>query len=158
MAMKDNFLSEIKIGDIIDIVSDSQEISGLVKSFDSEMVCIRLETGAEQTVRLDSISYYEIDKKTAQDSISKTEKYAEVKEPLESEDNRKYKTPIENVGFSLHTFNALRRSGNYYLEDLAGKNAGYFLKIRNIGKKNLAEIIKKCEEQGITTGSGFENL
>lgn len=158
MTVKDIFLHEIKIGDTIDIMFDSQEISGIVISINLEAVCIRLESGTEQIISLDSISYYEIDNETVQSAASKIVSSEDQKKILKSGNEICYKTSIENVGFSPRTYNSLYRSGNIYLEDLADMSEGELLKIRNLGKKSLEEIIQKCEEYGIPTRTGFKSI
>ena len=68
------------------------------------------------------------------------------------------KTSIKDAGFSVKTYNALSRSGNQYLEDLAGKNIKELIKIRNLGRTGAEEVIRVCAEHGIETGIGIENL
>lgn len=60
MAMKDNFLREVKIGDTVELMIGPKEMTGIVVSLDLETVKIRKENGKEPVVALDSISYYEI--------------------------------------------------------------------------------------------------
>ena len=158
MAIKDSFLQEIKIGDMTDIISNAQEISGMIISLDLENVRIKLESGIERTIPLESISYYEIEPEIDVNPTSEKRRSLEVEAHSKSDEGETEKTPIESVGFCARTYNSLHRSGNNYLEDLDGRSASDLLKIRNLGKKGVAEIIQKCEEYGIITGIGFENI
>ncbi|RGH90925.1 ATP-binding protein [Ruminococcus sp. AM27-11LB] len=72
MAMKDNFLKEVKIGDSIEIMIGSKELEGFVVALDLDTVRIRRENGKEPVLSLDSISYYEVrEDERDKDSLSK---------------------------------------------------------------------------------------
>ena len=60
MAMKDNFLREVKIGDRVELMIGPKEMTGTVVALDLETVRIRRENGKEPVLALDSISYYEV--------------------------------------------------------------------------------------------------
>lgn len=60
MAMKDNFLREVKIGDKIELMIGNKEMVGIVVALDLETVRIKRDNGKEPVLALDSISYYEI--------------------------------------------------------------------------------------------------
>lgn len=60
MAMKDNFLKEVKIGDKVELMIGSKEMEGLVVALDLDTVRIRRDNGKEPVLSLDSISYYEV--------------------------------------------------------------------------------------------------
>ena len=47
---------------------------------------------------------------------------------------------IEDVGFSLRTFNCLNRARISYLGSLASMRRSDLMKIRNLGKTNIDEI------------------
>jgi formylmethanofuran dehydrogenase subunit E len=56
---------------------------------------------------------------------------------------------IEQVGFSVRTYNCLNRVGVKTLGELADKTQEELLKVRNLGKKNLEEIMDKLKEYGL---------
>lgn len=60
MAMRDNFLREVKIGNRVELMIGSKEIEGLVVSLDLDTVKIHRDNGKEPVLSLDSISYYEL--------------------------------------------------------------------------------------------------
>lgn len=82
-------------------------------------------------------------------------KYEEAKEFVknyESEHKQKIamkaQIGIENLDLSVRSFNCLRRAGIRYLSELLSKSVEDLMKIRNMGKKSLKEIIDKLEQQG----------
>ena len=59
MAMKENFLREVKIGDKVELMIGSKEMSGQVIALDLDTVRIRRENGKEPVLSLDAITYFE---------------------------------------------------------------------------------------------------
>ena len=57
---------------------------------------------------------------------------------------------IDNVGFSISTYNCLKRAGVLTLRDIAFMTKGELLKVRNLGKTNLLEIANKLNEYSMT--------
>ena len=55
---------------------------------------------------------------------------------------------IEYLDLSVRSYNCLRRAGIRYLSDLLSKSIEDLMKIRNMGRKSLKEIIDKLEENG----------
>ncbi len=51
------------------------------------------------------------------------------------------KTPIEELRFSIRTYNCLRRGNIRYVEDLSTKSADDLLAIRGLGYSTLKEIM-----------------
>lgn len=62
MAIKDNFLREIKIGDSVKLMADFHELTGIVISLDTETAHILTAAGTTYSVCLGTLSYYEINK------------------------------------------------------------------------------------------------
>ena len=56
---------------------------------------------------------------------------------------------LEELYFSIRTFNVLKRAGINKVLDLKGKTKESLAKIRNMGKKSFAEIIDKLDFLGI---------
>lgn len=58
-------------------------------------------------------------------------------------------TPIENVYFSIRTYNCLKREGYKYLSDFYGKTEQEVKEIRNLGRKSYEEICEVLSVVGI---------
>ncbi len=58
-------------------------------------------------------------------------------------------TPIEEIEFSVRTYNCLKRAEINTVQDLIDKRESEVTKIRNLGKKSLKEVIDKVNEMGL---------
>ena len=58
-------------------------------------------------------------------------------------------TPIEDLDFSVRAYNCLKRDGIHTLQDLVIKSESEMMKIRNLGKKSLKEVLDKIRELGL---------
>jgi DNA-directed RNA polymerase subunit alpha len=58
-------------------------------------------------------------------------------------------TPIEEIEFSVRTYNCLKRANINTVQDLIDKREAEVTKIRNLGKKSLKEVIDKVNEMGL---------
>ncbi len=56
---------------------------------------------------------------------------------------------IEELDFSVRSFNCLKRAGINTVEDLISKSEDDMMKVRNLGKKSLEEVIQKLESLGL---------
>ena len=59
-------------------------------------------------------------------------------------------TPIEDLDFSVRAYNCLKRAGVHTLQDLVNKTNSEVMKIRNLGKKSLKEVLDKVKELNLT--------
>ncbi len=59
-------------------------------------------------------------------------------------------TSIEEFDLSVRSFNCLKRAGIDTIGDLACKTEADMMKVRNLGRKSLEEVIKKLESFGIS--------
>ncbi|MBR7159836.1 MAG: DNA-directed RNA polymerase subunit alpha [Clostridia bacterium] len=57
---------------------------------------------------------------------------------------------IEDLELSVRSYNCLKRAGIHTVEDLTKKSEDDMLKVRNLGRKSLDEVIKKLEELGLS--------
>jgi len=57
-------------------------------------------------------------------------------------------TPIEELEFSVRSYNCLKRAGISTVEDLANKTEEDMMKVRNLGRKSLDEVIAKLSSLG----------
>jgi DNA-directed RNA polymerase subunit alpha len=58
-------------------------------------------------------------------------------------------TTIEELDFSVRSFNCLKRAGINTVEDLIAKTEDDMMKVRNLGRKSLEEVINKLESLGL---------
>ena len=55
----------------------------------------------------------------------------------------------EELDLSVRSYNCLKRAGINTVEELANKSEDDMMKVRNLGKKSLEEVIQKLEELGL---------
>ena len=71
---------------------------------------------------------------------------------IEKEESKKEKileTSIEDLELSVRSFNCLKRAGIATVEDLTNKTESDMMKVRNLGKKSLDEVIAKLHSLGL---------
>jgi DNA-directed RNA polymerase alpha subunit len=59
-------------------------------------------------------------------------------------------TPLEELDFSVRTYNCLRRAGINTLGEIVSKTSDELAKIRNLGSKSLNEIVMTLEKHGFS--------
>ena len=82
--------------------------------------------------------------------LSETTKNTQVM--IEKEESKKEKvleTSIEDLELSVRSFNCLKRAGIATVEDLTNKSESDMMKVRNLGKKSLDEVIAKLHSLGL---------
>lgn len=73
------------------------------------------------------------------------------------ENDNIYYMPIEELEFSIRTFNCLKRAGIYSLGGLGELTEDDLGRIRNLGPKNKEEILSKLAEYGIMSENEVES-
>ena len=63
---------------------------------------------------------------------------------------------IEELDLSVRSFNCLKRAGINTVEDLITKTEDDMMKVRNLGRKSLEEVIAKLDSLGFTLASEKE--
>ena len=58
-------------------------------------------------------------------------------------------TPIEELEFSVRSYNCLKRAGIHTVADVVSKTEQDMMKVRNLGKKSLDEVVKKIQDLGL---------
>lgn len=58
-------------------------------------------------------------------------------------------TPIEELDLSVRAYNCLKRAGKHTLSDLTAMSETEIMKIRNLGKKSLKEVLDKVKDMGL---------
>lgn len=70
---------------------------------------------------------------------------------IDKEENKKEKVlemTIEELDLSVRSYNCLKRASINTVEELTSKTEDEMMKVRNLGKKSLEEVVKKLEELG----------
>ncbi|MDO4369055.1 MAG: DNA-directed RNA polymerase subunit alpha [bacterium] len=82
--------------------------------------------------------------------VTKVDKIADVTglmiEKKEDPKQKALETAIEDLDFSVRAYNCLKRAGIHTLQDLVNKSDNEVMKIRNLGKKSLKEVLDKVKE------------
>ena len=71
---------------------------------------------------------------------------------VEKEENKKEKVlemTIEELDLSVRSYNCLKRAGINTVEDLTNKSEEDMMKVRNLGRKSLEEVINKLNGLGL---------
>lgn len=71
----------------------------------------------------------------------------------EKEEDPKIKaleTSIDDMEFSVRAYNCLKRSGINTMQDLVNRKESDMMKIRNLGKKSLKEVLDKVKAMGLS--------
>ena len=82
--------------------------------------------------------------------LSEHAKTAEIM--VEKEDNEKEKVlemNIDELELSVRSYNCLKRAGINTVEELTNKTAEDMMKVRNLGRKSLEEVLAKLKELGL---------
>lgn len=86
--------------------------------------------------------------------VTKLDKIANVAglmiEKKEDPKQKALETAIEDLDFSVRAYNCLKRAGIHTLQDLVNKSNTDVMKIRNLGKKSLKEVLDKVKELDLT--------
>ena len=64
---------------------------------------------------------------------------------------------IEELDLSVRSFNCLKRANINTVEDLISKTEDEMMKVRNLGRKSLEEVIHKLDMMGLTLASDENN-
>ena len=78
---------------------------------------------------------------------------------VEKDDKGKEKVlemTIEELDLSVRSFNCLKRAGINTVEDLINKSEDDMMKVRNLGRKSLEEVVEKLKNLGFNLNSGDE--
>lgn len=78
---------------------------------------------------------------------------------IEKDDNAKERVlemTIEELDLSVRSFNCLKRAGINTVEDLINKSEDEMMKVRNLGKKSLEEVIAKLKSLGFDLNTDEE--
>ena len=86
--------------------------------------------------------------------LSESAKNAEIM--IEKEESKKEKvleTTIEELDLSVRSYNCLKRAGINTVQDLTNRSENDMMKVRNLGRKSLEEVIAKLDSMGLALTS-----
>ncbi len=89
--------------------------------------------------------------------LSENAKTAEVM--VEKEDDEKEKVlemSIDELELSVRSYNCLKRAGINTVEELCNKTSEDMMKVRNLGRKSLEEVLAKLKELGLSLNPSEE--
>ena len=89
--------------------------------------------------------------------LSENARTAEVM--IEKEDNAKEKVlemNIDELELSVRSYNCLKRAGINTVEELTNRTPEDMMKVRNLGRKSLEEVLAKLKELGLQLNPGEE--
>lgn len=78
---------------------------------------------------------------------------------VEKEENKKDKVlemTIEELDLSVRSFNCLKRAGINTVEDLVNKSESEMMKVRNLGRKSLEEVVGKLAALGFHFAKDYD--
>ena len=67
-----------------------------------------------------------------------------------SEKDKMLETPIEDLEFSVRSYNCLKRAGIHTVADILSRTEHDMMKVRNLGKKSLDEVVAKVASLGLS--------
>lgn len=83
--------------------------------------------------------------------LSQTAKAAEVMIDKEYDEKEKVlEMSIDELELSVRSFNCLKRAGINTVEELTNKTPDDMMKVRNLGRKSLEEVLAKLKELGLS--------
>ena len=89
--------------------------------------------------------------------LSEHAKTAEVMVEKEDEDKEKaLDMKIDELELSVRSYNCLKRAGINTVEELCSKTPDEMMKVRNLGRKSLEEVLGKLKELGLALSQGEE--
>ena len=89
--------------------------------------------------------------------LSETAKSTDVLVEKADDDKEKVlEMSIDELELSVRSYNCLKRAGINTVEELTNKSSDDMMKVRNLGKKSLEEVLAKLKELGLQLTAGDE--
>ncbi len=79
-----------------------------------------------------------------------------ITEPEVDEKEKLLEITIDELELSVRSYNCLKRAGINTVEELTNKTPEEMMKVRNLGRKSLEEVLEKLKELGLSLSSGEE--
>ncbi|MCL2630211.1 MAG: DNA-directed RNA polymerase subunit alpha [Firmicutes bacterium] len=133
-------------------VSYTVEATRVEQSIDYDKLRINVKTNASSSPR----EVISLSSKIMNDHlklfINLVEKMSTVETLVNRDDDKQKQTlfmSIEELDLSVRPLNCLKRAGISTVEDLVRRSEDDMLKVRNLGRKSLDEVMKKLEGMGL---------
>ena len=78
-------------------------------------------------------------------------------EPVDDEKDKVLEMNIDELELSVRSYNCLKRAGINTLQDLTNKTSEDMMKVRNLGRKSLDEVLAKLKEYGLELKPSDDN-
>lgn len=92
-------------------------------------------------------------------NLSESAKTVEVMEVKKEDDKgRTLEMSIDELELSVRSYNCLKRAGINTVQELTNRTSDDMMKVRNLGKKSLDEVLAKLKELGLSLSSGESSL
>ena len=89
--------------------------------------------------------------------LSENAKQAEIMVETESDEKEKVlEMNIDELELSVRSYNCLKRAGINTVEELTNRTSEDMMKVRNLGRKSLEEVLAKLKELGLELSQGDE--
>ena len=89
--------------------------------------------------------------------LSENAKHAEVMiEKTDNESQKVMEMNIDELELSVRSYNCLKRAGINTVEELCSKTPEEMMKVRNLGRKSLDEVLAKLKNLGLSLSSSEE--
>lgn len=85
-----------------------------------------------------------------EDPDAQLQQNSEAQDSPEDDAKKILNTTIEDLDFSVRSYNCLKRAGIASVADLVARSEEDMMKVRNLGRKSLEEVKKKLEELGLS--------
>lgn len=134
-------------------VSYNVENTRVEQSIDYDKLTVKVETNAASTPKEVISLAAKIMNDHLRLFIDLVENMADNDILVSKEDDNSQKVlymSIEELDLSVRPLNCLKRAGIYTVEDLVKRTEEEMLKVRNLGKKSLDEVIKKLESMNLS--------
>ncbi len=87
--------------------------------------------------------------------LSENAKQTEIMaEPVDNQATKALEMSIDELELSVRSFNCLKRAGINTVQELCNKTPEEMMKVRNLGKKSLDEVLEKLKELGLKLNAG----
>ena len=89
--------------------------------------------------------------------LSENAKQAEIRVETESDEKEKVlEMNIDELELSVRSYNCLKRAGINTVEELCNRTSEDMMKVRNLGRKSLEEVLAKLKELGLELNQSEE--
>jgi len=80
--------------------------------------------------------------------ISEAEEHFQREQKFNKTEEEKLNMPLEDLDFSLHVYNCLKRVNIHTVKDLVAMTEIDFMKVKNLGKIGYEEVVLKFKQLG----------